>query len=133
MSQDGRRHGTPAMHELISIKCVAWEKINGVEAATRHSGKWLPLASSSRRIHTCPRTQHQSPQTCAVCSKLLIDFRAGAETFPPQPPATTRFDYRMWNLTHDDFFEFLSVSYYKTGARQYEMCLTDRQLSQKAT
>lgn len=45
------------MHELISIKCVAWEKINGVEAATRRGGKWLPLrlVQSARR----PRTKLQ--------------------------------------------------------------------------
>lgn len=38
-SQGGRRLGTTAMHKLIGVKCVEWEKIKGVEVSNSYGGK----------------------------------------------------------------------------------------------
>lgn len=47
-SQGGRRLGTTARHKLISVDCVVWENVNGLEVSNSYSGmsfyKQLSLA-----------------------------------------------------------------------------------------
>ncbi len=38
-SQGGRRLGTTARHKLISVDCVEWGNISGVEVSNSYSSK----------------------------------------------------------------------------------------------
>ena len=37
-SQGGRRLGMTARHKLISLDCVEWENVNGLEVSNSYSG-----------------------------------------------------------------------------------------------
>lgn len=80
-SQGGRRLGMTARHKLISVDCVEWENISGVEVSNSYSSK-LVASRVGAFISTCVWQKMWQPFMYVICLLYRISTADERDMYP---------------------------------------------------